>query len=155
MKNGREDKYTIEWTEVNPDTSSCKPFEYATITITELWSIGHLVFTKPLVIEVYLGENDEALIVYDFGMEDKVPTNIDKNFLHNYGREEDPRKDPILTVFSTIKFDLMHAFFHYNGDPNYGHTHWALIGHLKDRSVADDSFIWDDIQEQEKKGWDL
>jgi hypothetical protein len=27
----------------------------------------------------------------------------------------------------------MHAFFHYNGDPNYGHTHWALRGWLESR----------------------
>jgi len=135
-----DDKYTVKWTLVEGiDESNLKSFSYATITITELFSIGHIIFDKPLSIDVYLPDEadkasdmDYALAVYDFGMEDKISIKVEKNWLHNYSGDN-PNVEPIKTVFSTIKFDLMHAFFHYNGDPNYNHTHWALFGNLKER----------------------
>ena len=150
----RVDRYDIEWKTVEADEPhNLKSFKYATITIHELWSIGHLLFPKePLKIEVFFGdESDEdksALTVYDFGMEDRVPLKKENNWLYNYGGPNE-ELEPIKTVFSSIKFDLMHAFFHYSGDPNYSHTHWALYGNLKERSTADDSFIFDDYDYEE------
>jgi len=146
----RVDRYDIEWKKVEGD-EHCKSFQYATITIHELWSIGHLLFPKePLKIEVFLGDEEDpsALAVYDFGMEDRIAVTKDKNCLYDYagGNAE---CDPIKTVFSSIKFDLMHAFFHYQGDPNYSHLHWALYGNLKERVTADDSFIFDDQEYEE------
>jgi hypothetical protein len=145
----REDKYIIEWTPIRegqPDES-----KYATLTITELWSIGHIIFKAPLKIDVFFGPdddgNEEALAVYDFGMSQRIALSKEHNFLYNYaGSNEDV--EPIKTVFATIKFDLMHAFFHYDGDPNYGHLHWALRGNLEDHLSADDSFIFDDWEKQ-------
>lgn len=149
----RVDRYEVEWREVEPDGDKSMAFKYATITIHELWSIGHLIFPKePLKIEVYLSDKDDedqsALIVYDFGMEDRIPTTKATNFLYDYagGNAEG---EAIKTVFSSIKFDLMHAFFHYKGDPNYGHRHWALIGHLDKRATADDTYIDEDIDHEE------
>lgn len=142
----RTDKYTLEWKAV---TSGPEAFKYAVITINELWSIGHLTFKTPLRVEVFFGEKSDepkqALAVYDFGMEERIPLELEKNWLRDYAGKND-ENDPAKTVFSTIKFDLMHAFFHYSGDPNYGHTHWALFGMLKDRVDADDSFIFDDYE---------
>ena len=162
----RVDRYDVEWRAVEPDGDQSKAFKYATITIHELWSIGHIIFAKePLKIEVYFGGDEKtsgqseavkehsdsrALIVYDFGMEDEVPLKKENNWLYNYGGPNE-EVEPIKTVFSSIKFDLMHAFFHYSGDPNYGHTHWALVGHLRDRVTADDSFICDDYDYEEAK----
>jgi len=120
-----KDNYTLE-----PDK----------ITITELWGLGHITFNPPLVIEVYLPEapeKDYAHIVYDFGMSDRVPITKEKNWLINYAKNNE-ECDPLKTVFSTIKFDLMHAFFHFNEDPNYGHTHWALYGNLENRVDCND-----------------
>ena len=150
----REDKYIIEWTPIregHPDES-----KYATITITELWSIGHIIFKKPLNVDVFVDrKNDageyEALAAYDFGMDQLIPVVPGSNCLHNYAGPN-PYYTPIKTVFATIKFDLMHAFFHYNGDPNYTHTHWALYGNLKDRVDADDSFIFEDWEKQNNTG---
>ena len=151
----RLDRYDIAWKTVGGETEhNLKSFQYATITIHELWSIGHLIFTKPLKIEVFLDGPEEdtgrALAVYDFGMEQDIPTKKENNFLYNYGGPNEAA-EPIKTVFSSIKFDLMHAFFHYTGDPNYGAIHWALTGHLTDRVTADDSFIFDDFEWEEAK----
>ena len=150
----RVDRYNIEWKTVEAHKDLIPSFQYAIITIHELWSIGHLLFPKdPLKIEVYFGdaEDPSALAVYDFGMEDRVPLKKENNWLYNYGGPNEA-VEPIKTVFSSVKFDLMHAFFHYHGDPNYGHTHWALYGNLKERVTADDSFIFDDHEYEENKG---
>jgi hypothetical protein len=54
-----------------------------------------------------------------------------------------PEADPLKTIMATIKFDLMHAFFHYQGDPNYTHLHWALYGNLEDRvELRDPMMDW-------------
>ena len=143
------DAYKIKWERVG---SGEKKFAYAIITIEELWGIGHLVFKEPMEIKVFFGDtpNEEVLAVFNFGMEYRIPTAKEKNFLYNYA-EKNENAEPIKTVFSTIKFDLMHAFFHYSGDPNYSHTHWALYGNLKDKIDADDSFITEDIEFEENK----
>jgi len=135
----RSDKYTI----VKEDDTSY------IITITELWSIGHLTFKKPLEITVYFSQEPEtkglAYIGYDFGMDDQIQTIREKNCLYDYNNDNE-EADPIKTVFATIKFDLMHAFFHYQGDPNYNHTHWALYGNLGDRVEASDDSIFEDYE---------
>lgn len=144
----RVDRYEVEWKGVSPEGDSLdKSFKYAIIKIYELWSIGHLIFPNPLTLEVFLGDNEDssALVVYDFGMEQRVPTEIRQNFLHNYVKNNE-ECDPIKIVIATIKFDLMHAFFHYKGDPNYDHLHWALYGNLKGKVTDDDSFIFEDIE---------
>lgn len=147
----RVDRYDVEWQTVEAcgDILEHVPsFRYATITIHELWSIGHIIFPKePLKVEGYFAdekdEDQSALVVYDFGMDDRISVTKDKNWIYNYsgGNEECL---PIKSVFSTVKFDLMHAFFHFNGDPNYTHRHWALYGNLKDRVTADESFLYED-----------
>jgi hypothetical protein len=150
----RVDRYDVEWRQVPADTEiGLSGFRYATITIHELWSIGHLIFpTDPLKIDVFFGDPKEntAMVSYDFGMDDKFSTDKNKNWMYNYGDSTAIGDDVLKTVFLTVKFDLMHTFFHYQGDPNYNHTHWALYGNLKHRVTADDSFIFDDLEEDEK-----
>ena len=34
-------------------------------------------------------------------------------------------------IVADVYFDVKHAFFHYEGDPNYTQYHWALYGWLK------------------------
>lgn len=127
----KKDKYSVDRNE----------FVSVTLTIKELYGIGEIIFKRPLKVEVLFsseeGEKDFAHITYDFGMTDKIPLRKDENFLYNYGNTNEDA-DPIQTVLNTIKFDLMHAFFHYNEDPNYMQIHWALEGQLRDRvSVID------------------
>jgi hypothetical protein len=116
-----------------------KTYIEAKFIIKELYGYGAVIFTKtPLEVHVSIEKGaDIAHFWYDFGMSDEVCVTKDKNFLYNYGNTNE-ECDPIQTVLNTIKFDLMHAFNHYNGDPNYGKTHWALYGNLKDRVLAYD-----------------
>jgi hypothetical protein len=97
-----------------------------------------------LVVEGTIEKNaSEARFWYDFGMEDRVSIKRENNMLHNYSGDN-PECDPIKTVISTVKYDLQHAFNHYQGDPNYGKTHWSLYGNLKDRTV---SYDWWEVEE--------
>ena len=70
-------------------------------------------------------------------MEYRISIDKQNNFLYNYSGNNN-FCEPIKTAFSTIKFDLMHAFFHCKCDPNYSLIHWALFGNLKDRAVIKD-----------------
>lgn len=103
------------------------------VTIHELCSIGRLVFMTPLNVTISLcPEENVGYATYDFGMEDKI--SLDNNFLYNY-TGDNPEADPLKTVISSIKYDLMHAFFHYENDPNYKTIHWALVGWLQNRVI--------------------
>jgi hypothetical protein len=39
-------------------------------------------------------------------------------------------------IYREVIFDLGHSFFHYEGDPNYTHYHWTLVGWLKHRIIT-------------------
>ena len=145
--NKYEDKYEIKMEVCErtvKDPTDFHAFTYANITIEELYGLGGLVFKIPLKIRVFLGDKGEdretALAGYDFGLDDEIPIKKEHNWLYNYNNDN-PECDPVKTVFAAIKFDLMHAFFHYSGDPNYTHLHWALYGNLSDHV---DSFEWDE-----------
>lgn len=106
-----------------------------------MYSIGLLKFKEPLKVDAYFynsdgdyetGTVDNATIRYDFGMYDTIPLSKGDNMHVNY-MTRNPDADLAIFVFNTIALDIMHAFFHYVGDPNYNHTHWALFGNLKDR----------------------
>jgi len=74
--------------------------------------------------------NEIAWIDFDFGMTYRVSIIPEHNFLlHNYNGDQG-----LATyeerVRTTVLFDVMHAFTHYDQDPNYGHLHWAIRGWL-------------------------
>lgn len=127
-----KDKVETKVTE-NAFESDGKTYTDFKFIIMELHGYGTVSFNPPLIINGFIEQGgNEALYWYDFGMECKVSVDPEFNFLTNY--RENKNKDPIQTVLNTIKFDLVHAFNHYNGDPNYGSLHWALFGNLKDRA---------------------
>jgi len=113
--------------------------------IHELYGYGALFFNPALVVDgsIEKGE-DAAYYSYDFGMDCRVSVVKEKNCLHNY-TNDNAECDPVKTVLSSVKYDLLHAFNHYDGDPNYGHQHWALRACLNSRTT---SFDWyEDIKE--------
>lgn len=91
-------------------------------------------FKKPLSLHCYhIGSEDYgykcATFDYDFGMTHTVPLEKEHNFILMHS---DEKTDEEKIAFDVI-FDLFHAFFHPECDPNYTYYHWALYGNLKDR----------------------
>ena len=112
----------------------------ATIIINQLFGYGYVRFKSPLKIGVSIYEKDQiGHYYYDFGMEDKVSVDQRRNF---FGK---PTDDPFQIVLNTIKFDIEHALFHTDIDPNFSHTHWALRAILADRIA--ESMEWWDVDE--------
>jgi hypothetical protein len=130
------DKYEVVLSDYQyEDSKLCKCARY---TIKELYGIGGIIFKSHLIVDIYYYLDDAvAYVEYDFGMSDEVSIHKQYNYLYNY-TNDNPECDPIKSAFSVVKFDLMHAFHHFNGDPNYTHRHWALYGNLKNNVTAFD-----------------
>lgn len=98
---------------------------------TEFQELGKITCKEPISIEVYHidEKTHRAYFAWDFGMEGVVHL---KNWVLE-GKQIQGVKERIL---SDVIFDIGHAFFHYEGDPNYTPYHWALVGWLKDRVEA-------------------
>jgi len=81
--------------------------------------LGQIACKKPIYINVYYVNRKSKVIYFtwDFGMEGTVSLN-NFNIKHIKGLKS--------KIFADIIFDIGHAFFHYQGDPNYTHYHWAL-----------------------------
>ncbi len=94
-----------------------------------------LVFDPPQLISYTVWKENGALIAYisfAFGMEYSI--NLDnqrKSSWHYSGINEKSTNEEIIN--SILKYDLFHAFTHYQGDPNYSHLHWAIYGNLKNQ----------------------
>lgn len=137
------DKYTARLSTTGGMGEADLRYDWYEMEIFELHSIGSLVFdrVKPLKLDISVSVNiktnisETANACFDFGLDYKIPLLKENNFLYDYAGLNDGL-DPMKTVFAVIKFDLMHAFFHYDGDPNYTHLHWALRGMLKDRAFV-------------------
>ncbi len=97
--------------------------------------MGSIVFKKPLKISWWEMDCDENGIVVEIFLNDGI------NWAERFSLDawipfskiesfdfEDVQK----TVEKSVHFDFDHAFFHYQGDPNYGLTHWAIYGNFKD-----------------------
>jgi hypothetical protein len=115
----------------------------AEISITQFHGLDTITFNPPLKIEIWTTEEPSIVRAYlDFGMSYDIFTDPEHNFLYNYdgsNREADPLK----TTLNTIKFDLQHAFFHCEEDPNYGVLHWALYGNLAARVLLSEGPLFD------------
>jgi hypothetical protein len=138
------DNYTIETIEVAKINEHLESFQYISVTFTDLFGLGHLYFKEPLKVDVYLGDNpkENVLAEFDFGMDMEISTKDEYNlYLNAYPNDEE---GVMKRVIATLKYELMHSFFHFSGDPNYGHLNWALYGNLKDRVTADDEYYYDD-----------
>lgn len=101
---------------------------------TEFHELGKITCKEPISIEVYhIDEKTErAYFTWDFGMDGIVHL---KNWILE-GKQIEGIKERIL---ADVIFDIGHAFFHYEGDPNYTPYHWALAGWLKDRIETEES----------------
>ena len=93
--------------------------------------LGKIICKKPIYVDVYHVDRKEKVVYFtwDFGMDGTVSLN-NFNIQHVKGLKNKILKD--------IIFDIGHAFFHYEGDPNYTHYHWGLRGWLKDRVKTND-----------------
>lgn len=88
--------------------------------------IGLVTFKEPIYIDVYYVDRKAKVAYYtwDFGMDGAVNLN-NFNVKNIKGLKN--------KIAADVYFDIGHAFFHYEGDPNYTHYHWALYAWLKDR----------------------
>lgn len=98
-----------------------------------------IVFDPPINITCYYpyddGEGIYGVVEYDFGMEVYISLEPKKNFLIWGYRGLSEKSSHLDILRLTAQFDLEHAFFHPEEDPNYSHLHWALKGWLKDRAT--------------------
>jgi len=138
-------KNIVEITEEKQTEFNGEKYNRAVITIKQLIGYGLLVFKEPVVINATQEVGSDIVrFYYDFGMSDEV--NVADNFLFDY-LGENKEKAPFKTTAATIAFDLNHAFFHYDGDPNFGHVHWALRAVLKNN--LEKCVDWYDLPEKD------
>lgn len=128
---------------------------YCEIILPETMQEGYhwIKFKKPLKLKChYIGTKDYgykiAAFSFDFGMDHITPLEKEHNFIL---MDSDNLSDEEKIVFD-VKFDLFHAFFHCEEDPNYSDYHWALYGNLKDRVELgeDTEQLYKDLEEQRK-----
>lgn len=128
---------------------------YCEITLPETMREGYhwIKFKKPLKIKChYIGTKDYgykiAAFHFDFGMDHITPLEKEHNFIL---MDSDNLSDEEKIIFD-VEFDLFHAFFHCEEDPNYSDYHWALYGNLKDRveTGEDHEQMNKDLDEQKK-----
>ena len=109
--------------------------EKGKIVLNKIEELGTVIFKEnPLVVKFFIVVKNVAHIEYDFGMTDEVNLSIKENYFIKSGyrglSKESTAKEIITAM---ICYDIGHAFFHYELDPNYTKLHWALKGWLKDR----------------------
>jgi hypothetical protein len=94
--------------------------------------LGKMTCKEPISVEVYFidRKTKTAHFRWDFGMEGSV--SLDNFILQGRGIKGIKNK-----ILSDVIFDIGHAFFHYEGDPNYTDYHWALAGWLAPRILAE------------------
>ena len=104
----------------------------------EFHEIGKITCKDPISISVYYidEKTDRAYFTWDFGMEGIV-------HLKNWILEGKKIEGVIERILADVLFDIGHAFFHYEGDPNYTSYHWALTGWLRDRIQADETLSFE------------
>ena len=100
-----------------------------------IYELGLITFKEPIYIDInYVDRHNHiAYFQWDFGMESKV-------FLDSFMLISRTPKGIKNKILMQIQYDLGHAFFHYEGDPNYTYYHWALYAWLKDRLELDENF---------------
>jgi hypothetical protein len=131
----------VDRQEHRPSEFSDHHYTDATIIIKQLFGYGYVKFRTPLKISVSIDEEDRvAHYTYDFGMDDEVSVNPKSNFYASSAVT-----DPVEIVLNTIKYDIEHALFHTDIDPNFSHTHWALRAILEDR--IEEAMNWYDADE--------
>lgn len=79
---------------------------------------------------------------YDFGMTDEFRPyeSIYESIFRGWGYNGITKETPLSEIVkSFVYYDLFHAFYHYDQDPNYSHLHWALWGCLQSRVTVIDA----------------
>lgn len=95
--------------------------------------LGEITCKEPIYIDVYYVDRKAKIVyfIWDFGMDGTVSLN-NFNIKNIKGLKN--------KILADVIFDIGHAFFHYEGDPNYTHYHWALRAWLKDRVETKEMF---------------
>lgn len=95
----------------------------------EFIELGEIKCLEPIEISVTGIHGNTIYYEWDFGMEQSIlSTSIFLDICK--------KKSPEEIVLSVAKFDIGHAFFHYDQDPNYSPAHWAIKGWLRNRIEA-------------------
>jgi hypothetical protein len=91
--------------------------------------LGFFRCKEPIYIDVYFVDRKSKTVYFtwDFGMDFSISLN---SFTCKHLKRLKEK------IYREVIFDLGHAFFHYEGDPNYTHYHWALVGWLKHRLIT-------------------
>lgn len=94
--------------------------------------LGKITFDEPIYVDLYYVDrkNKTAHFTWDFGMDDQV--NLDC-FIFGKLCQHSAIKGIKNKVIRICEFELGHAFFHPDYDPNYSYKNWALRGWFKDR----------------------
>jgi len=93
--------------------------------------LGSVTCKEPIYIDVYYVDRKTRVVYYtwDFGMDGCFSLN-NFNIKHIKGLKN--------KILADVYFDVGHAFFHYEGDPNYTYYHWALRAWLDKKVEVQD-----------------
>jgi hypothetical protein len=88
--------------------------------------LGLFTCKEPIYFDVYHVDrkNKTVYFTWDFGMDSLIGLN---SFTCKHLKRLKEK------IYREVIFDLGHAFFHYEGDPNYTYYHWALKAWLENR----------------------
>lgn len=97
--------------------------------------LGKITFNKPIYVTLeYVDRKSKTAFYYwDFGMEREISLKREEWVLGQI-------KGIKNKIIRDCEFDLSHAFFHYEGDPNFTPYHWALRGWFRDRVTLDENY---------------
>jgi len=104
--------------------------------------MGSIFFDKPLKIDWWEMERDENSITVEIWLNDGInwAEKFSLDAVIPFSKIDSFEfEDVENTVKKSVHYDFDHAFFHYQGDPNYGLIHWAIYGNFKDQVEAVDS----------------
>jgi hypothetical protein len=108
-----------------PADEYCGAAERFTLVISGVsFCDDEVTFNPPLEVDGYREDgSDRVSYYYDFGMSEEFA-------MSKLAFWDKPNMTWTDRLKNLVNFDLEHAFFHTSMDPNYGPTHYALLGCL-------------------------
>jgi hypothetical protein len=116
---------------------SGEPLDFEPFTLVlpkTMVELGVMEFDTPITVEVYPW-GGKIGITWDCGM-DGIPFYPETAWCDIAQIQDISEK-----VRRVCRYDLAHAFFHFEGDPNYTHYHWALRSLYKDNVTLDEDSL--------------